>query len=123
MEAQGFPFSPEIEQAATALNGKPYRALLVPQPMFAGRMLSKPKSETQNMNISRRTLLQGFLGIAGTTLFSERASQISTDMLPFFAALTDTCRQLSQGNELSIAEQILWTYLPKIELLARLFLF
>ncbi len=81
----------------------------------------KPESERQLMDLlSRRNLLQGMMGIASTTIFSGAASPVSTDTLPLFAALTDTCRQLSDGNELNIAEQILWTYLPKVELLARL---
>lgn len=40
--------------------------------------------------------------------------------LHHFAVLTQTCRQLSEGNELRIAERILWTYLPEVEALATL---
>lgn len=60
------------------------------------------------------------MGIASTTFFSSAAPPVSADTLPLFAALTNTCRQLSDGNELNIAEQILWAYLPKVELFARL---
>ena len=45
---------------------------------------------------------------------------ISKETLQLFSTLTETCRHLSEGNELRIAEQVLWAYLPKIEFLARL---
>jgi len=115
-EARGFTPSPAIEQMAILLNEQPYRELFVSPQMVQSSISS---NQAKNMDIIRRQLLQGFLGIAGAPLLSGQISSISTDMLPLFAALTDTCRQLSQGNELGIAEQILWTYLPKIELLAR----
>ncbi len=44
----------------------------------------------------------------------------SKETLHLFSTLTETCRHLSEGSELRIAEQVLWTYLPKIEALARL---
>ncbi|HLG65004.1 MAG TPA: BTAD domain-containing putative transcriptional regulator [Ktedonosporobacter sp.] len=115
-EARGFTLSSAIEQAAIFLNEQPYRELFV-SPQTAQSSIGN--HQAKDTDIVRRQLLQGFLGIAGAPLFSGRISSISTDMLPLFAVLTDVCRQLSQGNELSIAEQILWTYLPKIELLAR----
>lgn len=47
------------------------------------------------------------------------SSSISEEALPLFATMTETCQHLSEGNELRLAEQILWTYLPKIELFAQ----
>jgi transcriptional regulator with XRE-family HTH domain len=46
--------------------------------------------------------------------------ETTPETLPHFATLTETCRHLSEGNELAIAERILWTYLPKVEALALL---
>jgi len=50
----------------------------------------------------------------------EEVLHISKETLQLFATLTDACRHLSEGNELRIAEHILWTYLPKLEFVARL---
>ncbi|MGH2478774.1 MAG: hypothetical protein ACRDHW_03860, partial [Ktedonobacteraceae bacterium] len=54
------------------------------------------------------------------TLGEPEPLHISKETLPLFATLMDVCRRLSEGNELRIAEQVLWTFLPKIELLAQL---
>lgn len=45
---------------------------------------------------------------------------IDEETLHHFATLTALCRHLSEGNELKIAESILWTYLPRVEIVARL---
>lgn len=53
---------------------------------------------------------------------SERVTSLNTnrETLDYFEKLTETCRYLSEGNELKIAERILWTYLPRIETIAKL---
>ena len=48
-----------------------------------------------------------------------QSSSTSSEMLGHFATLTETCRHLSEGNELKIAESILWTFLPKVAFIAR----
>lgn len=42
------------------------------------------------------------------------------EVLPHFMALTETCRHLSEGDELQLAEHILWSYLPRVEAIATL---
>src|SRR2546429_5044407 len=66
VEAQGFPLSPEIEQAATSLNRQPYRALLVPPQMVQSRIDS---NQTKDMDIIRRQLLE-------TSVHSEEISPL-----------------------------------------------
>ncbi|HEU5382253.1 MAG TPA: BTAD domain-containing putative transcriptional regulator [Ktedonobacteraceae bacterium] len=118
VEAQGFFLSNELEHAViSSLNKRPYRMLVEPPQILQSRI---GNNQTKDTDIVRRQLLQNFLGIASVSLFSGGTLQISMDMLPLFATLTDTCRQLSEGNELTTAEHILWSYLPKIELLARI---
>ncbi len=41
------------------------------------------------------------------------------ESLENFAAITETCRHLSEGNELKTAERILWAYLPRVESIAK----
>lgn len=117
VEAQGFSLSDELEQFIESLSEQSYRMLVKP-PQVGQRSIEI--HQTKEIDIVRRHLLQSFLGFAGTSFFSEGASHISMDMLPLFATLTDTCRQLSEGNELATAEHILWAYLPKIAILARI---
>ena len=45
--------------------------------------------------------------------------ETTPEALVQFAALTDTCRRLSEGNELQTAEYILWAYLPRVETIAK----
>jgi len=47
-------------------------------------------------------------------------NEITSETLEHFATLTEICRRLSEGNELKTAERILWTYLPRIEAIAKL---
>jgi len=60
------------------------------------------------------------LNISALKQLPERADSLKSDSetLSFFESLTQTCWQLSGGNELALAERILWAYLPKITSLA-----
>lgn len=49
-----------------------------------------------------------------------RIDEATPEALENFAALTETCRLLSDGNELKTAERILWAYLPRVESIAQL---
>lgn len=55
--------------------------------------------------------------LASTNLFSS--NEAAAETLHHFATLTELCRNLSEGNELRIAEKILWSYLPRVESLVR----
>jgi tetratricopeptide (TPR) repeat protein len=46
--------------------------------------------------------------------------EATPEELGHFTALTETCRHLSEGNELKTAERILWAYLPRVESIAKL---
>ncbi|WP_161982369.1 bacterial transcriptional activator domain-containing protein [Dictyobacter alpinus] len=94
------------------------------------------------LNTSRRAMLQQIVGWVGATAFSPQSSvnmnvscsfspstsatvkrhslqKISTETLNDFSQLTETCRSLSEGNELKTAERVLWSYLPQVETLAQ----
>lgn len=45
--------------------------------------------------------------------------EATPETLEHFAKLTKTCRHLSEGNELQTAERVLWSYLPKLETIAK----
>jgi transcriptional regulator with XRE-family HTH domain len=47
-------------------------------------------------------------------------SQAEPSTLQHFAEITETCRRLSEGNELKTAERILWAYLPRVASIASL---
>jgi DNA-binding SARP family transcriptional activator len=46
--------------------------------------------------------------------------ETTPEALVHFAALTNACRYLSEGNELQVAERTLWAYLPRVETIAKL---
>ena len=46
--------------------------------------------------------------------------EMTSESLGDFAALTNACRHLSEGNELQVAERTLWSYLPRVETIAKL---
>ncbi len=46
--------------------------------------------------------------------------ETTSESLGDFAALTNACRHLSEGNELQVAERTLWSYLPRVETIAKL---
>ena len=60
--------------------------------------------------------LQPLLQLADTS----KGPGIDEGTFDSFAQLNEICRQLSEGSDLKMAESILWTYLPKVELIARL---
>ena len=60
--------------------------------------------------------LQPLLQLADT----PKGPGIDEGTFDSFAQLNEICRQLSEGSDLKMAESILWTYLPKVELIARL---
>jgi DNA-binding SARP family transcriptional activator len=81
---------------------------------------SLPLSSLFRTSINGPSSPSALLNIPSEQLLAlENLSSIGKETLHLFAALTEICRHLSEGNELLIAEHILWTYLPKIELLAR----
>ncbi|MEO7020705.1 MAG: helix-turn-helix transcriptional regulator [Ktedonobacteraceae bacterium] len=47
-------------------------------------------------------------------------NQTEPGTLKHFAEITETCRHLSEGNELKTAEHVLWAYLPRVETIAKL---
>ncbi len=93
-----------------------------------------------NLNTSRRDLLQQLLALVGTVAFSPtfiadhnewdnlsydhaqllNVTEAAPETLESFRSLIDTCRHLSEGNELKVAERILWSYLPHITSLAKI---
>ncbi|GHO48580.1 helix-turn-helix transcriptional regulator [Ktedonospora formicarum] len=46
--------------------------------------------------------------------------ETSPDMLEHFEEMTTLCRRLSEGSELKTAERTLWSYLPRVDAIAKL---
>src|SRR5260370_1712852 len=82
VEAQGFPLSPEIEQAATSLNRQPYRALLVPPQMVQSRIDS---NQTKDMDIIRRQLLETSVHAAEIAPLLPLVDLFNSDILERFS--------------------------------------
>jgi DNA-binding SARP family transcriptional activator len=82
VEVQGFPLSPEIEQAATSLNGQPYKALLVPPQTVQGRIES---NQTKDMDITRRQLLETSIHAAGVAPLLPLVDLSDSDILERFS--------------------------------------
>lgn len=79
----------------------------------------------------RAVLIQGFqqlLGVAGASLMLphlldgeplQNAAKIDESSLREFARLTEVCWQLSRGNQLGVAQQLLPAFLPQLEQFAK----
>jgi transcriptional regulator with XRE-family HTH domain len=52
-------------------------------------------------------------------ILPSKFSRIDEETLAQFGALTETCMNLSEGNQLELAERILWSYLPGVEAIAQ----
>jgi DNA-binding SARP family transcriptional activator len=129
VEAQGFSLSNEMHKLATQVEEQSSNEAASSSPYVQDISPSMPETRiTQHpltLPIWTDIDLISSLPLAAT-MPSEQLSalgeplHISDETLQLFSTLTETCRHLSEGNELRIAEQILWAYLPKMELLARL---
>ncbi len=118
VEAQGCTLSPAIEKQITILAEcsdnppAPFGMLFgsrhfLELPLWTGSNVLSSLSALPNNPLEQLSAL-------GEPLY------INKETLHLFTTLTDLCRNLSEGNELRIAEQVLWTYLPKVEVVARL---
>lgn len=109
-----------------------------PQRLMLGANVSVSKEKDEEpLNILRRTLLQQFFRFTGTITISPAiaaslsglehlsynplqlfiSDEVTPEKLQDFAILTQICRRLGEGNELQIAEKILWSYIPYVETL------
>jgi tetratricopeptide (TPR) repeat protein len=90
------------------------------------------EKDLESDSIMDRREASKHLGMLGLTLFtapyrlldgfpstSPRRSSIDRETLTLFNALTGTCLQLSEGNQLRTAERVLWSYLPEVETFAQ----
>ncbi len=106
-------------------------------PLPSGRV--KDQERESNQTVDRREAVKhiGSLGLASFSMPKALLSAQSLEqhlaslnlpslnepdpeILPHFMALTETCQHLSEGNELQLAERILWSYLPRVEAIATL---
>ncbi len=86
-------------------------------------------NDVAKVDNSRRQAILEILGITGMVLMPEpfrelvvsgvRTSAIGMESLDHFHDLVRTCWKLSSGSEMSVAEQILPTFLPKVMAYAR----
>lgn len=118
VEMQGLTLSPAIEKLLTILakgfdnrTSVPFEVFLGPRysselPIWMGRDIHSSLSILPNNPLEHLPALRETL-------------HINKETLHLFLTLTDLCRHLSEGNELRVAEQLLWTYLPKLEVVAR----
>jgi DNA-binding SARP family transcriptional activator len=121
VEAQGFSLSNELEQFAARLEEQSLQESASHSPL-----VQRSGNTQHSLTLPIWTDINLLSSIPITTTMSSEQLlalgeplPISKETLHLFSALTETCRHLSEGNELRVAEQILWTYLPKVELLAQ----
>jgi DNA-binding SARP family transcriptional activator len=122
VEAQGFTLSETIEQLVASLNELPKRA-----PFLSGYITEQKLGSIQHslalpmLADTNALSSQSIATIIPFELFSTLGKPLcmNEETLHLFSALTEVCQHLSEGNELNIAEQVLWAFLPKIELLTR----
>jgi DNA-binding SARP family transcriptional activator len=118
VEAQGFALSPAIEKQAAILAERSNNAPAPFGKLLGSRhFLELPIWTGSNVLSSLPALSNNPLEQLPTL---GEPLHINKETLHLFTTLTDLCRHLSEGNELRIAEQVLWAYLPKIEVVARL---
>ncbi len=114
--------------------------LSLPQFTFQDRSTSISEPGGIDLDTLRRDLLQQMLSFVGAVAISptfianrDGLNRLSYDpvqlfsidettpeTLESFATLTEICRQLSEGSELKTTERILWSYLPRVESIAKL---
>jgi transcriptional regulator with XRE-family HTH domain len=106
-------------------------------PLPSGRV--KDQERESNQTVDRREAVKhiGSLGLTSFTMPNALLSaqlleqhpdlpnlsslkEATPEVLHHFTALTETCRHLSEGDELQLAEHILWSYLPRVEAIATL---
>lgn len=120
---QGFELSPEIEGFVESLSKKLKRNVF---------LSDERMTEHQSVNRSQSFALPAWVDISifqpssttaiipsGADLAFSKPLNVDKEALHLFSTLIETCQRLSEGNELSMAEQVLWAFLPKIELFAR----
>ena len=111
VEAQGFPLSPEIEQFVRQIDHA-YRS----KSSMASGMIHRSPDLLVWIDPNILPSMSSASLPSANSLFLREPAFINKETLHLFADLTDGCRNLSEGSELQVAEQILWSYLPKIEL-------
>lgn len=122
VEAQGFTLSREIEQAITQIE---QQSLQKSSSSFSFMQGSRSTQRPLTLPVWTDTNRVSAVSMSTTVPFEQLSalgepSCISEETLHLFSTLTETCRHLSEGNELRVAEQVLWTYLPKVAFLAQL---
>jgi DNA-binding SARP family transcriptional activator len=122
VEGQGFTLSLAVEQFAAKLEEQSLQgpALHLPSGReYANTRHSLTLPIWANIDILSSTPITTIMPSEQLSALEEPL-HISKETLHLFSTLTESCRHLSEGNELRIAEQALWAYLPKIELFIRL---
>lgn len=98
----------------------------IPQPMIRSVDATRAIPEMPLPSPSQGMKLDNLLpSLSQSVVKADLAEPFFTDEIPSetledFAALTEICRRLSEGNELKTAERILWNYLPRVESAAKL---
>jgi transcriptional regulator with XRE-family HTH domain len=147
MPAEELGFAEAIEQSLQD-EARDVTRLLAPQPnqgvsiivltdQQVASLTALLGDNTMKFDASRRMMLQHLLGVTGLTLAISpqellnpehwerlslslvQPSNINAETLRHFGKLTETCWHLSNASEASTVEQILPTYLPKIEAIAK----
>ncbi|HEU5230706.1 MAG TPA: BTAD domain-containing putative transcriptional regulator [Ktedonobacteraceae bacterium] len=124
VQARGFTFSPEIEQATTFLSEQPSRALFVPPQTVQGRMNDLGDQHIYVM--LRRQFLQQILGIISlsqilsfTSFTLEKSISTIGDYLSQCEENLFACWRLMKGREISVVQSVLCTWLPPLEQIIR----
>lgn len=118
-EAQGVQLSRALEQQIASLRNAG-ELFINTAPALFGRLLGSPHAPAWPVWTESEMLSSLPIPPIEQPSTLGETLHINKETLPLFATLTDLCRHLSEGDELRVAERVLWTYLPKIELLARL---
>lgn len=121
-EIQGCTLSQTVEQLAARLEEQSLQgpALHAPFGWELGNTRHSPTLPIwMDINMLSSTPIATIMPSEQLSALGEPL-HISKETLHLFSTLTDSCRHLSEGNELRSAEQILWAYLPKIVLFIRL---
>jgi tetratricopeptide (TPR) repeat protein len=110
--SSSYATSQQIQEGVGTIANSVLRDLTQPEIDRSDLNFTSPNSSRVNLN----ELYQP--SYDPTQLFSF--DEVMPETLESFALLIETCRHLSEGNELKTAERILWSYLPRVESIAKL---